>query len=229
MPKKYSTLSEVLRRLLFERNMKAVDLAREVNIPQPTIHRLITGKSTRPYASSLQPIADYFSITVEQLLGDAPLFDIAEKDKAPTKNQIKKIPIISWQTITQLEEAKQASTHSVSVTQDISSASFALIMPDSSMEPLFPRGTILIFNPELNPKDRCYALVKLHDKDIPIFRQLLIDMDHTYLKPLNPDLSSFQLRALSQEDVILACLHESRINHHMQDGNNPLEELPYDK
>lgn len=219
MVKKYPQLSENLRRLLFEKNMKAVDLAREIHIPQPTIHRLITGKSTRPYISSLQPIADFFSISVEQLLGQEPLFETIEPHSSPiSENQAKKIPIVSWKSLDQLDQAKLQSQHTVTVTPDISDASFALVMPDSSMEPLFPKGTILIFNPELQAKDRCYGLVKLADKETPIFRQLLIDMDNTYLKPLNPDLNSFQLRALAANDTILACLHESRINHQLQDS-----------
>src|SRR5437762_397761 len=70
MAKKYLQLAGVLKRLLFERDMKPIDLAREVNMPPPTIHRLVTGKSTRPYKSSLKPIADFFSVTVDQLTGE---------------------------------------------------------------------------------------------------------------------------------------------------------------
>ena len=69
MAKKYLNLGKILKKLLLERDLKPADLSRAVHIPPPTIHRLITGKSTRPYASSLKPIADFFSISVEQQLG----------------------------------------------------------------------------------------------------------------------------------------------------------------
>jgi transcriptional regulator with XRE-family HTH domain len=72
MAKKYFQLSTILKRLLFKKDMKPVDLARELNMPQPTIHRLVTGKSTRPYKSSLEPIAKYFDVTVDQLIGEDP-------------------------------------------------------------------------------------------------------------------------------------------------------------
>ncbi len=67
MAKKYLSLGKVLKKLLFERDLKPADLAREVNIPPPTIHRLITGKSTRPYESSLKPIAKFFQFQLNSL------------------------------------------------------------------------------------------------------------------------------------------------------------------
>ena len=47
--------------------MKPMDLARELDIPQPTIHRIVSGKSTCPHERSLIPIADFFNISVEDL------------------------------------------------------------------------------------------------------------------------------------------------------------------
>jgi plasmid maintenance system antidote protein VapI len=42
MAKKHLHLGQILKKLLFDRAMKAADLAREINIPPPTIHRLGT-------------------------------------------------------------------------------------------------------------------------------------------------------------------------------------------
>ena len=215
MAKKYPKLSSVLKKLLFDRDMKPVDLARAVDMPPPTIHRLVTGKSSRPYKTSLEPIAGYFSITVDQLLGEDSI-TIQEAENGQTslmKNNVRAIPIITWKGTLALEEAITLGKKEIIVANDISEKSFALIMTDTSMEPLCPRGSILIFDPQLTPIDRSYVLVKLHDSKIPVFRQLLIDLEHKYLKPLNPDLSAFQMRILHKNDVILACLIESRVNH----------------
>jgi SOS-response transcriptional repressor LexA len=215
MAKKYTKLSEILRTLLFERNMKAVDLAREVDLPQPTVHRLVTGKSTRPYKSSLKPIADYFDITVEQLVGEKSLAAIEARQSTQTlsDSKIKNIPIVAWNEAGNLKQATEKTTDTVVVGGNVSADSFALIMPDYSMEPLFPKGAVLIFDPKLKETDRCFALVKLHNTATPVFRQLLIDADHQYLKPLNPDLNAFQMRLLDKNDTILACLLESRYQH----------------
>jgi len=222
--KKYPQLGKILKKLLFDRDMKAVDLAREVNIPQPTVHRLITGKSTRPYKSSLQPIADYFSVTVDQLVGEEPV-DQAKTNEAKslTKSKIKAIPLLAWKALGNMEQARQESTKEIAVTQDVSDHSFALIMTDSSMEPLFPRGSILIFNPDITARDRNYVLVKSHVSGTYVFRQLLIDLEHKYIKSLNPDLSTSRLHLLSDEDKIMGCLIESRNNYLQSDADGFIE------
>src|SRR3990167_3591878 len=100
MAKTYPNLSGVLKRLLFERDMKPTDLARTLHIPQPTIHRLVVGKSKRPYKSSLLPIADYFSITVEQLLGEKPLPQarLSQTQVIKETTNTRLIPLIPWKS-----------------------------------------------------------------------------------------------------------------------------------
>jgi transcriptional regulator with XRE-family HTH domain len=214
MAKKYPRLASILKKLLFERDIKASDLARAVDLPPPTIHRLITGKSTRPYESSLKPIADYFSIEVSQLLGEEPLSspDTTGKEKAVQAlgtGYIDNIPLIRWN---QLPKTTSADL--------IKNGAFATVMPDTSMEPLIQRNSILIFDPSIKPVDRSYVLVKLHETEAYILRQLLVDADHQYLKPLNPDLSTFKMRLLHKHDEIIACLAEAR--HNFRPDNNSI-------
>lgn len=214
MAKHYLNLSKILQRLLFEKKMKPVDLAREVNLPQPTVHRLVTGKSTRPYKSSLKPIADYFSITVDQLIGE----DALEADNEavaffPDKHKgFKKIPIIDWDGTSEfITKAINPNPHRFTMgSTNLGEGAFATQMNDSSMEPVFQRDATLVFDPKEQPKDRDYVLVKLKDVPSPILRWLLIDGEDKYLKPLNPDLSSFKMRLMEEGDEILAVLSEAR-------------------
>jgi len=214
MAKKSPKLSLILKRLLFQKAMKPVDLARKLNIPQPTIHRIVTGKSTRPYLSSLVPIAKYFSLTVDQLLGESPLpselSDISAQEKYPLSvGKIKYIPLLLWEKLF-AATSQQETKEKIPFLGNISEKGFATIMPDSSMEPTFPRDGILIFDPDKTPGDRSYVLVKLHDSQLPVFRQLLLDLNHKYLKPLNPDLNAFNMRLLEENDEICATLIEAR-------------------
>ena len=78
------------------------------------------------------------------------------------------------------------------------------------MEPLFPYSSMLIFDPEKPFKDRSYVLVQLNETNTPVFRQLLIDLDQKYLKPLNPDLNVFKMRLIGEKDKIIATLVEAR-------------------
>jgi transcriptional regulator with XRE-family HTH domain len=202
--KHYLHLSKILKKLLYERRMNASELAREVNLPCPTIHRLVTGKSTRPYRSSLIPIADYFSLNVNQLIDEEPL---SGNDTSFKESSTQSLPLLKW------DMSKDENNKDLIISSGLSSKCFALIMPDESMEPLFPRGSILIFDPELLPKDRSYALISLQNTNIIIFRQILIDVNQQYIKPLNLDFSSFKMKILDTNDKILATLCESRCNY----------------
>ncbi|MFN7097692.1 MAG: S24 family peptidase [Gammaproteobacteria bacterium] len=225
MAKKYPQLSAILKKLLFEKNMKAVDLAREVNLPQPTIHRLVTGKSTRPYKNSLQPIADYFSLSIEQLLGETESKDNPwQHNNSSNQQNIHTIPIIPWLSTQLLDSARNESKYSIVTSGNISANCFALLVHDYSMEPLFAKNSILIFDSEKQPTDRSYVLVKLKDVEKPIFRQLLIDIDKRYLKAINPDLNP-SLRELTNEDSIIAVLFESRVSFNQDNIEYALEDL----
>lgn len=210
MAKRYLKLSSILRKLLFDRAMKPIDLAREVNLPPPTIHRLVTGKSTRPYPSSLKPIADFFSISVDELLGEITPADSSLTTEVLSENKISPIPICKWSM--KDDHHLEAGGKNIICAETINKNCFALLMRDTSMEPLFPRGSILIFDPDKKPQDRSYILVKLSETNVIVFRQLLMDVEHQYLKPLNPDLSAFKMRLLAANDAILGSLIESRHN-----------------
>lgn len=215
MAKQYIKLKNVLSRLLFEKDMRPMDLAREIDIPQPTIHRIVNGKSTRPHTSSLEAIANYFSISIDQLTGEE-LLNISSKQETLNvdMNQARNINHIQWDKVISFvtTNEKQSAKLSLTVSSKINRNAFAVNMNDSSMEPIFPKNTILIFDPEFQARDRDYVLVKATDMEIPVFRQLLIDGNSKYLKPLNPDLDAFHMHSLESNDNVLATLIESRNN-----------------
>ena len=153
---RYFKLAKNLKKLLFERNLKPTELARELNIPQPTIHRLVTGKSTRPYKSSLEPIAKFFSVSVDELVGEENSETIWPLDHSAA---IKKIPIIQWDELKSEKTFYKNEKNYVLSLGELSDYAFATLMEDSSMEPLFPKGTLLILDPDKKPKDRSYVVV----------------------------------------------------------------------
>lgn len=216
MAKKYDALGDNLNKLLFERKLRPMDLARELDIPQPTIHRIVAGKSTRPHAYTLEPIAKYFDLSVEQLVGDVPLTKEAAEEKKPVTD-VRFFPLLDWQTANNLDFGQPITVEKTVIAMpDLNPHCFAMAMNDSSMEPGFSKGNILIFDPEKNPKDRSHVLVKLAESQQLIFRQILIDAEHRYLKPLNPDLSHFGMRLLEDQDKVLGVLVEARRNYNTE-------------
>lgn len=223
MAKRSSAISSTLRRLLFERNMKPIDLARALNVSQPTIHRLISGKSIRPYHSSLKPIADFFSMSIEQLVNGETSPDKSNQ-QISAKMHNKYVPLISWKSLSNLEEARKNKLREIIVAPDIGDNAFALILLDTTMEPMFQKGSTLIFDPSRQTFDRCFALIKLLDMNLVVFRQLLLDLNHRYIKLLNPDLRTNNIQLLDEKDEIIACLIESRLNCYSKNEINMIEE-----
>ena len=206
----YDELGKILSRLLENKNMSITDLAKETKLPVTTIHRIATGVSTRPYRKSLKPIADYFSISIEQLIGEEPFESITERNNVfPSRERLIEIPLIEWHDIELPDKNKSAIKHIIA-TSDLSINCFALVMNDASMEPTFIKGSVLIFDPEQNPKDRTFVLVKLTKQNIHVFRELVIDAHNRFIRPLNPDLIATQMHLLDDNDLVIGVLVESR-------------------
>ena len=68
-------LSTILSHLMAEKGIKSAELARKTGIGQPVVYRLMTGTTENPQILTLKPIADFFGISIDQLLGLRPLND----------------------------------------------------------------------------------------------------------------------------------------------------------
>ena len=66
-------LSAILTQLMLEKGIKSAELARKTGIGQPVIYRLMTGTTENPQIFTLKPIADFFGVSLDQLLGLSPL------------------------------------------------------------------------------------------------------------------------------------------------------------
>ncbi len=60
-----------------------------------------------------------------------------------------------------------------------------------SMEPEFPDGCVIVVDPGHAPRDGSYVVVE-YAGDV-FFRQLVIDGERRFLKPLNPKYGAFEL------------------------------------
>lgn len=64
-----ASIQRVMQQLLMRANLTANGLATKLNLPTPTVHRLLIGDVQDPRLSTMLLIADYFEITLEQLIG----------------------------------------------------------------------------------------------------------------------------------------------------------------
>lgn len=207
MPKfitmKNTKISQILNQLMAEKEIRVAELARRVNLPQPTVHRIATGACEHPHLSSLEPIARFFSISVSQLKGHEPI---------PWLDRVSKVPLLIWeQTIVwPLNQNEILHPELIFTDANVSTNAYALKINDDSMDPVFPKNTFLIADPNKQPKDRSYVIAKLSNLEKPIFRQLLIDAQDRYLKALSPDFDQYKMIYLNNNDNILSTVVQAK-------------------
>lgn len=203
---KKTRIGQILTRLVSEKKICLAELARQINVPQPTVHRIANGICEHPHLSSLEPIARFFSITVEQLKGLEPI---------PWLDRLTKIPLLTWEeAVTWPADKMDMSTKERLFTDaNIGVNGYALKMKDASMEPVFPENTLLIADPDKPPRDRSYVVAKLAHFKEPIFRQLLIDAHEHYLKALSPDFNQYKMIRLNPGDSILSIVVQTKRNY----------------
>ena len=182
-----TSISQTLKLLIKNQSVTVTELARQVNIAQPVIHRMVTGETKDPKVGTLQPIADYFNISLDQLIGNQPLpNNIGESDSL---RKTISVPVIEWNQVTEQAHERTTNNHYIPTNLNISEKSFALEMEDTTMRPTFPEGSILIFDPTLEAQDKDFVLLQLKNQKKATFKQLLFDGETVYLNSLN---TSFQ-------------------------------------
>lgn len=203
-------ISHVLSELMFEKKIKMIALAHQTGVPQSTLSRILSGDTTNPHRSSLEPLATFFEISIDQLLGREP---IASLQRLSSKTA--SVPLLTWDQVPfWLTSTSQVmATEFTPVDLDLSEGSFAVTVADAAMEPQFPHGAVLIVDAQKPPKDRSFVVATLGGSLKVVFRQLLTDGLNRYLRPLSPDFSQFGMIPMADNDQILGVVLQTRKNY----------------
>jgi len=202
-----TALCENLRFLLFKENIKAADLSKLTKVPQATIHRMLSGESKNPHKASLLPIADFFSVTVEQLLEAST----GVLSKLPSSNTENHVPVFLLKSLALNERKPHTTTEFSCENREEQSRIFATIIEDDSMSPLFPPGSTIILDPNRPIENGSYAVIKTTDQKI-LFRQIIASGGDFYLKPLSPDIAKYGIMRLEEGDQHYGTLLQAKLN-----------------
>lgn len=172
-------------------------LADRVGISQTAVHKLESG-GTRASRSTIS-IALACGVDPiwldtsrgEMSLGGPPGVQGAKGAEGLRTPVIARIPVITW------EEAKAytpetAESHQpenvkawIPVAPRISSAAYALQVPDDSMEPEFKEGEIIIVDPTVKAEHNCFVVARDGQDSRVSLKQLIAHGAKQYMKPLN--------------------------------------------
>ncbi|MCD6056157.1 MAG: peptidase S24-like domain protein [Gammaproteobacteria bacterium] len=206
-------ISENLRKLMDDIKITEAKLARQTGIPQPTLHRILSGATRSPRGESLSKLANFLSVTISQLIGDDPLpSNRLPGTHNPQVRSWKSIPLMTLDEVMawpQLRDklAEQNWAHWTTTDVQTSEATFAIHVNTDSLNPRFPNSTVLVVEPNLAPEDRDFVVIQTKGMRSATVKQLLLDGQDRYLKPLNPE---FQTVMMGEEHVILGIILQAR-------------------
>ena len=206
-------LAKNLEKLIADHGLNTLELSRRTGVGQPVIYRIMTGETDNPKIGTVCILADYFGITVNQLVREAPMpMKTSEHAKPETAQGI---PLLTWEDIMNWLGRKNKPSGYTIPAADLMPTDhmYAVKLYDDSMEPVFARNTILIIEGEKMPKNSSYAIVKQRGQDRPIFRQILIEGDRHYLRPLHPSTERYKIQLFGNQDKYGGTLVQARRNY----------------
>lgn len=175
-------LIDNVRDLLAMHKMNEAELARQANIPKPTLHKILAGSTEDPRISTLQAIAAAFNMTVDELY--IPNITNTKQHKI----EMQPIPIISWADCLKetrfIENLNAANWKKWLVVGNIKKGLYAL-NSKTSMELQFPAGTVFIVDPKNIPRDGDLVIIKYPNAEEATLRELAIDGPTKLLLPIN--------------------------------------------
>src|SRR5579862_3131617 len=178
------SLTANLHRLMQNSGISEAELARRSNVPQPTLHKILSGKTDDPRASTLKALANTFDISIDELLSGT--FTTSRQINKAPKTQ--SIAIISWSDCIEATHfiANLTSTNwdNWVISESLSQHAYGLATK-ASMEPHFPKGTVLIIDPDMTAEDGDTIVVLYPNTQEATLRKLSIDGPMKLLLPLN--------------------------------------------
>lgn len=206
----FNKIGGIITDLMRIHSIDATELSLKTGVPTSTISRLRSPSDRSPNLSSLMPIADFFDITISQLIGEEEIdYNITNSEKDSILSSILSIPILNEDTIEGYINNKVVEFESISIDIPISENAFAYILSGNAMEPEFPDKTLLIIDPTIEPENLDFILLATKSKKKPIFRQILIEGGERYIKTSNPLFNEFN-KLSNQYDKIIGVMVQSR-------------------
>ncbi len=184
-----SWLVHNIKRLMTAKGLNEATLAKRTSIPQPTLHKILSGKTADPRVSTLKLISEFFNISLDAVIYTPPheQFDLAING---VRRQTKHIPVISWQQC--VDAANFLTTLAPSNWEDwqiatVKSEQVVSLVSKISMEPRFPKGTLLMLDLNAKPVDGDLVVVHYPNTDEATLRQLFLDGPVKRLNSLNQE------------------------------------------
>lgn len=189
-----NNFSKRLNQALRQSGVTQSELARRIGIKQQSINQMCSGKTAR--SRYTMQIADALHVNGHWLAtGDGEMC-VADYNVEKGPEIGEKIPLINWvQAYNWINLAEGFAYEDAEewrqVTGKAHKGCFALRVKGDSMEnpsgrKSIPEGAVIIVDPEIPYESGSLVVARLDDSKEATFKQLIIDGQQKFLKPLNP-------------------------------------------
>lgn len=177
------TLNNTLEYLIKKWGININQLHKHTGIPLSTLKRLKLNKENNPTLASLAPIANYFSVSLDQLTGREAL---PKKGNKPSDALT--VPLIHWEDILNTPKNRNYLAFSSLLIRDIKlhENSFALIINDNNTNN-FIAGSLLVIDPSLKGRNRDFIIAYKKGECKPQLMQKIIYENKVFIKNLNAE------------------------------------------
>ncbi|MBV8802447.1 MAG: helix-turn-helix transcriptional regulator [Gammaproteobacteria bacterium] len=205
----FNKLCDNLNLLMEEAHISADELGRRTGLPSSTIKKIRNRYNPNPTLTTLLPLAKFFSITLGQLVGDEPLPTTRIKGTYKQIIEIiRHIPILSWKEVITWPDSYDQYHETITTDYEYNKYAFSLIVEEDHWENL-AKGTALLIDPALKASHRDFIIIYKHGQNIASLKQLLIDEDQMYLKPV---IYGYNIGVFTSEHTILGVVVEYKKN-----------------
>jgi SOS-response transcriptional repressor LexA len=182
----FEKLSDNLNLLMSEIRISADELARRISLPASTIKKIRNRYNPNPTLATLQPLAQFFAVTLGQLVGNEPFPENRIKGRyKENNNTVTQLPVLNWDEVLTWPEQNALARATIASEYAYSENAYALIVEEQDWENLFP-GTVLLIDPALTPEQRDFVVTYKHGQTSPTLKQVLFDEEQIYLKSVLP-------------------------------------------
>jgi SOS-response transcriptional repressor LexA len=182
----FEKLSDNLNLLMSEIRISADELARRISLPASTIKKIRNRYNPNPTLATLLPLAQFFSVTLGQLVGNEPFPNNRMKGRYKENSKAaSNVPVLNWDEVLTWPEQNARAYDTITSECAYSENAYALVVEAHDWENLFP-GTVLLIDPMLTPEHRDFIVTYKQGQTQPTLKQVLFDEEQMYLKSVLP-------------------------------------------
>ncbi len=204
-------LNQNLKKLMSDASVSVQELSKKTGVKASAIYKIISGDIPNPGLFNILPIAEFFSISVNKLVGDESI------ERQPVSSPLSErylVPIVEWDEIHKWGKNYSSKTRGKNIFTDFqpNPKTYALVVKTNNFLPIFPNDSILIIDYDGTPFHKSYVIVS-SETGATTIKQALFDNDVIYLKPLTDSIPASMLQKSEQ---ISGVVIEARIKFNNQ-------------